>query len=129
MDFQAMSGKAFQGVDLDQSAEEETWLYSQQEKDELEQLYRQLFEGDKSPKELRRIVESLRKGIDRWPGNPIFRNYLYNAYLMLGDTKAADKAMLDSIQLFPDYLMAKTLYAGWLMKNGRSGEVPSLFNN
>ncbi len=129
MDFQEMSRKAFQGVDWDQEAEEKTWLYSEQEKDELEQLYDQLFGGERSPKELRRIVESLRKGIDRWPGNPIFRNYLYNTYLLLGDTKAADKELLESIQLFPDYLMAKTIYAGWLMKNGRSGEVPSLFNN
>jgi hypothetical protein len=74
-------------------------------------------------------IEGLRKGISRWPHNSVFRNYLYNAYLLLGDKKAADAEMHETVILFPEYLVAKNIYAEWLLKHDRSEEVPGLFNS
>jgi hypothetical protein len=49
--------------------------------------------------------------------------------LLLGDKKAAEAEMLETIKLFPEYLVAKTIYAEWLLKHGRTEEVPGLFNS
>lgn len=130
MDIGEMFRKAMDRVDWNQTESEKAWLYSEKEQEELEKIYYRLFdEGKRSSAELKKIVEELRGGIGRWPGNPVFRNYLYNAYIMLGDQPMAKREMEETFRLFPDYLMARTVYAGWLMKNDRIAEVPGLFGN
>jgi|GEM_PF-4743318 len=129
MDIREMFDKALQRVDWDETKTEMTWLHSEQEKAELGKIYQRLFKDGNSSRELKQLVKELEAGIARWPRNPIFRNYLYNAYIMLEDKAKANKEMEDTLALFPDYLMAKTVYAGYLMKNGRITEVPGLLGN
>jgi tetratricopeptide (TPR) repeat protein len=129
LDFRKMIENAGKGVDWDEAAEDQTWLYGNEEKEELGNLYDQLFDNNRSRKSIKKTIEGLRKGISQWPHNPVFRNYLYNAYLLLGDKKTAEAEMHETIKLFPEYLVAKTIYAEWLLKHDRPEEVPGLFNS
>jgi tetratricopeptide (TPR) repeat protein len=129
LDFRKMIEDAGKGVDWEEAAEEQTWLYGNEEKEELGKLYEQLFDNNRSRKSLQKTIDGLRKGISRWPSNPVFRNYLYNAYLLLGDNKAAEAEMHETIKLFPEYLVARTIYAEWLLKHDRPEEVPGLFHS
>ena len=129
LDFRNMFEEAGKGVDWEDEAEQQTWLYGNEEKEELGILYDQLFDNNRSRKSLQKTILALQSGISRWPRNPVFRNYLYNAYLLLGNKKAAEAEMHETIKLFPEYLVAKTIYAEWLLKNDRSEEVPLLLHS
>jgi hypothetical protein len=127
-DFDKMFEEAGIGVDWDGTEVEKTWLYSKDEKEESGKLYHQLFDDNRSRKSIQETIDALRKRISQWPQNPVFRNYLYNAYILLEDIKAAEAEMLEMFRLFPDYLVAKTIYSEWLLKNNRPEEVPEVFH-
>lgn len=82
-----------------------------------------------STRQINTAIIALQENIRQWPHNPVFRNYLYNAFLLLGDQKSAEAEMLETLKLFPDYLIAKTVYVEWLIKDNRLEDVPSVLNS
>lgn len=128
-DFDKMFDEAGKGVDWEKTAGEQVWIHSNEEKLELGKLYNQIFNEEVSTKEISTTINALRGYIRQWPHNPIFRNYLYNAYLLLGDHKSAEAEMHETLKVFPDYLVAKTIYVEWLIKNNRIQDVPSVLNS
>jgi hypothetical protein len=129
LDFDKMFEEAGKGVDWEDTAGEHIWVHSSEERQELKQLYNQIVKDEVSTEELPKIIEALQKSIRQWPHNPIFRNYLYNAYILSGDPNSAEAEMYNTLNLFPDYLVAKTVYVEWLIKNNRIQDVPSVLNS
>jgi hypothetical protein len=129
LDFDKMFDEACKGVDWEETAGEQVWIQSNEEKLELGKLYNQIFKEEVSTNEIQKTIDVLQENIRQWPHNPIFRNYLYNAYLLLGDHKSAEAEMHETLNLFPDYLVAKTVYVEWLIKNNRIEDVPSVLNS
>lgn len=128
LDYRNMVEEAGKRIDWEEG-EADTWLHSSEEKEELGILYDQILGVNRSGKSLKKTIDTLKKGINRWPGNPVYRNYLYNTYLLLGDKKAAEAEMHELVKLFPDYLVGKAMYAEWLLKKDRPEEVPDLFHS
>ncbi|WP_127125078.1 hypothetical protein [Pseudoflavitalea rhizosphaerae] len=129
LDFDKMFVDARKAVNWEDSAEEQAWIHSNEEKLELRKLYDQLFMQEVSANQINSTIIALQEDIRRWPHNPIFRNYLYNAFLLLEDHKSAEAEMFETLRLFPDYLFAKTLYVEWLIKNNRLQDVPSVLDS
>lgn len=129
LDFDEMFDEAVKGIAWQEEDEEQVWIHSDEERLELEKLYDQIFKEKVSTNELQKAIKVLKENIGRWPHNPIFRNYLFNAYLLLKDQKAAEAEMHETLKLFPDYLVAKTVYVEWLIKNNRIEEVPAFLNS
>ncbi len=75
-----------------------------------------------------KLILKLQKAIIKWPKNPVFLNYLFSAYQLTGNFKAASDTAKLTLKLFPSYLFAKIAYARLLIQKGKLEKVPELFN-
>jgi hypothetical protein len=73
------------------------------------------------------MIPRIQDGIRRWPNNPIFQNYLYNAYILLQEKSKAENVLLGLTERFPDYLFGRVAYAQNLLQDGRADKIPALF--
>ena len=98
-----------------------------EENKETEEIHFILFRGNPTARELRNLIPRIQEGVQRWPGNPIFQNYLYNAYILLQEGAKAEGVLLRITERFPDYLFGKIAYAQKLLQNGSADKIPALF--
>jgi hypothetical protein len=98
-----------------------------QENKEIEEIHFIIMRGNPTARELRNLIPRIQQGVQRWPANPIFQNYLYNAYILLQEGAKAEGVLLGITERFPDYLFGKVAYAQKLLQNGRADEIPALF--
>lgn len=129
LDFDKMYKEAGKGVDWNGTEMKNLWIKSNEEQWELNKLKDQIFGWENSTTELTKVINTIQKNIEKWPHNPVFRNYLYNTYLLLEDHVSAEAEMHDTLKLFPDYLAGKTVYIEWLIMTNRFQEVPSVLNS
>lgn len=66
--------------------------------------------------------------IEKYPGVPVFYNYLRIAYEMTGQLEKADALLEVIYRKFPDYLFAKTNYAFRCLRMGKLEKIPEIFN-
>lgn len=86
-----------------------------------------LFREKPKARKLRNLIPRIQDGILRWPNNPIFQNYLYNAYILLQEKSKAEEVLFGITKRFPDYPFGKIVYAQKLLQDGRSDEIPAFF--
>jgi len=97
---------------------------STQEKNEAEELHN-LASSENS----KDAIPLLRTKIKQYPNNPIYYNYLVQAYLRSNKYRKARRLVVDYYEKFPDYLFAKCNYAGYLLDHNRFEEVPAVFDH
>jgi hypothetical protein len=106
--------------------ENQKYRSTAEEREEAEEVYFLMndeFESDN----LLILAERTRKNIAKWPDNPVFYNYLYNIYQLVGNPHKAREVALLLTKNFPDYLFGKLNYANELINQGKIDKVPELF--
>jgi len=98
-----------------------------EENKETEEMHFILFREKAGARKLRNLIPRIQEGMRRWPNNPIFHNYLYNAYIILQEKSKAEDVLRGMTKRFPDYLFGKIAYAQKLLQDGRSDEIPAFF--
>lgn len=98
------------------------------EKKEAEDIYYILTIETPSKIELINLLARIGKAMEKWPGNPIFHNHLYNAYILLNEKEKAEALLLEQMGKFPDYLFGKIVYAHDLLRQGSAEKIPTVFN-
>ncbi len=93
------------------------------ERDHISQLYALI---QKSPQQ---VVPELLDLKEKHPNVPVLGNYLYVAYMLLGDEEKSDAMMLENYQRHPDYLFAKLTYGQYLLKQENIAEFEQVFEN
>ena len=74
----------------------------------------------------RNIIVNLKKLIKKYPGVPIFLNYLAIAYEMAGKVDKAFEVTQKTYEKFPDYLMGRINLAKMQIKREEFDQVPEL---
>jgi tetratricopeptide (TPR) repeat protein len=120
---------ADKGVDWHEEGDENEYIKTPEESTAIEKIYSQITKNGATTKEIKKVLSSIQDCIKRWPNNPLFRNYQYNAYLLLNDYERAEAEIFETLRLFPDYLVGKTIYADYLVANDRANEMPAVFNS
>jgi hypothetical protein len=100
--------------------------YSPEELDLISDSWERLFNSQPSDNELRSIKSNLVDAQKKWPGNPIIRNHLSNALLMLNELDLAEKLINETLVDFPDYLSAKIMKCNLLLEQGKLKEIAAL---
>ncbi|MFQ5637528.1 MAG: tetratricopeptide repeat protein [bacterium] len=80
-------------------------------------------------KKAKDAIPVLKELIKKFPQNPIYYNYLANAYQNSGDSKAAAQTIEYSYQRFPGYLFARCNYAQNLLNKQKFEKIPDVFDN
>jgi len=104
-----------------------TYGYDPEENKETEEMHLILFREKPEARKLRSLIPRILDGMQRWPNNPIFHNYLYNAYILLKDKSKAEDVLLGITERFPDYLFGKIAYAQKLLQDDKADKMPALF--
>ncbi|SFW76438.1 hypothetical protein [Chitinophaga sancti] len=120
---------ADKGVDWNENGEENEYIKTPEEGVAIEKIYNQITKKGVSSKEIKKVLSTIQDCIKKWPNNPLFRNYQYNAYLLLDDIDRAEAEIFETLRLFPDYLVGKTIYADYLIAYERIDEVPDVFKS
>lgn len=120
---------ADKGVDWNENGDENEYIKTPEEGVAIEKIYNQITRKGASSKEIKEVLSTIQDCIKKWPNNPLFRNYQYNAYLLLNDIDRAEAEIFETLRLFPDYLVGKTIYADYLIAHNRIDEVPAVFNS
>lgn len=102
---------------------------TKEESNETQEIYEALNFIENSEKDSRQILSRIYDAIEKWPENPVFYNYLINAYKNLNEGKKEKEAIRNLTNLFPEYLFGKLSYTELLIKEGKIDEVPKVFNN
>ncbi len=103
--------------------DEHEYYTSKEEKEKIEKMYYMTSENPK------KAIPELKNLIKQYPDNPVYYNYLANAYLKAGYIPASKKIVITSYKKFPDYLFAKCNYADYLLDMERIDEIPEVFNH
>jgi tetratricopeptide (TPR) repeat protein len=72
--------------------------------------------------------ERLTKLIMKYPGMPVWRNYLYTWYLSAGRQEQAQRIIEETHMLFPDYLFARAATCRHLIRDGRAHDAVELLH-
>lgn len=75
------------------------------------------------------LPRRLQENIDRWPHNPVFYNYLIEAFELQENQDQADETSRALYAAFPDYLAAKISYANLLLRQNQLDQVPAVFDH
>jgi tetratricopeptide (TPR) repeat protein len=67
--------------------------------------------------------------IEKYPDVPTFFNYLYVAYMLLGQETKAKAVLAECCEKHPDYLFAKLSLAGICLQEGKAEKIPEIFDN
>lgn len=97
---------------------------SKQEEKEAEELYYLA-----SSEEAKKAIPLLKDKIKQYPNNPIYYNYLVQAYLRSKKFRKTRQLVSDHYEKFPDYLFAKCNYAQYLINRNKFEEVPAVFEH
>ncbi|MFQ5865863.1 MAG: tetratricopeptide repeat protein, partial [bacterium] len=94
------------------------------EREEAEEILQLLVAG-----KAKKAIRVLKHEIELHPENPIYYNYLSNAYAMADDLSAANEVIVECYKKFPHYLFGRINYAQYLLDNNRIDEIPDVFDN
>jgi len=75
------------------------------------------------------VISELLELKEKYPNVPVLGNYLYVAYMLIGDEEKTDEIMLENYQKHPDYLFAKLNYGQYLLKEDKLEEFEKVFEN
>ncbi len=90
-------------------------------KDKVHEIHDYLHsEPDKAIKEILKIKQN-------YSEIPILNNYLCSCYIAIDDLKNAKAIASKNYKLFPKYLFAKTNHAQLLLQEGKTDEIPKIF--
>lgn len=103
--------------------DEHDYYTSKKEREKAEKMYYMTSENPK------KAIPELKNLIKQYPDNPVYYNYLANAYLKAGYIPASEKIVITSYKKFPDYLFAKCNYADYLLIKERIDEIPEVFDH
>ena len=110
------------------SNEPQTNHQSEDEIAEAEGIYTSLYLEENSTKSWQKLLQRIEGNIEKWPQNPVFRNYLMNAYAKLEQVNNYRKTTLSLLKDFPNYLFGKLAFAQLLIQDGKMEEVPGVFD-
>ncbi|GAI77392.1 unnamed protein product, partial [marine sediment metagenome] len=103
--------------------DEHYYYTSKEEKGKIEKMY---YMTSEAPKKAIPVLKDL---VKQYPDNPVYYNYLANAYLQADNIPASKKMVLSCYKKFPDYLFAKCNYADYLLDKDKIDEIPEVFDN
>lgn len=96
------------------------------EEEEIQALHSLLYSKKNIDKAL---MSRIKSAIIRYPENPVFHNYQYNALLATGKKTEAEALVNIMVQLFPDYLFGKIALAHLYKQQNQIKKIPEAFNN
>lgn len=102
--------------------------YSQEEIYEQRLIYQSLNKTGNRRVKIENIISRIKQCLERWPDNPVFRNYLQTAYSVADQTEKAEEVAHETYRKFPDYLFGKLTYASILLKKNELVEFEAVFN-
>jgi len=73
-------------------------------------------------------IPILKDLIEKYPGAVKFRNFLSNAYQLIGDDKNSRRVAFELYREEPDYLFAKLNYAKFCLQDKDLEAIPEIFN-
>ncbi|MQY80388.1 MAG: hypothetical protein GH151_14570 [Bacteroidetes bacterium] len=103
--------------------DEHDYYTSKKDKKKTEKMY---YMTSEAPKKAIPVLKDL---VKQYPDNPVYYNYLANAYLKAGYIPASEKIVITSYKKFPGYLFAKCNYADYLLIKERIDEIPEVFDH
>lgn len=92
-----------------------------------EKLHKMVTSG--KVRKVRKAIRELKPLIEKFPGNPIYYNYLANALQIVGEMQAAEQLIEETWKKFPDYLFARCNYAHLLFRRKAYEEISEVFDN
>lgn len=72
-------------------------------------------------------IEKIKNYISKYPDNPIFYNFLTQAYQFAGDDIHFEKSIVETVAKFPDYMIGRIVLGNNLIDNDRLEEFEKLF--
>lgn len=75
------------------------------------------------------VGKELRQFIERWPGNPVFLNYLSTWHMHRGEEEKAFEVLEYTVKRFPEYVYANCSMAMICLHEKRLGDVLSFLGN
>ena len=93
----------------------------------IEKIHAVIIEFEPSEQEIKSIIKVIERSIERWPANPTFHNYHYNACKRLGQLEIAHKIAQDMASNFPGYFFGKMAYVDSLLEQERPAEALDVF--
>lgn len=99
---------------------------SKSEEKEVQELHSLVYSKKTIDKEL---LSRIKTAISRYPENPIFMNYQFNALIASGKKSEAEAYISVIVQRFPDYLFGKIALAHLYKQQKMIRQIPSAFEN